>query len=411
MRNRWHTRALAAVILAASALPVALAGVLGDFRTEALPAFRALLDGDVSAFVAAAPVYGGSILPRAPFVWVADLFGAGDVGLFRAAALPCLLAVGALAVWLEARMARAGRPPAERAALVGVLLAAAPVVDLLDAGHPEEALAAVLCVAAVLVAMADRPVAAALAIGAAIAVKPWALIAVGPVLLAAPRARVLIGMGAAAMVGVLYLPLLLLDSGHVVGVTRGVATTDGWIFKPQQIWWPLRTEHAFGAGASGFSGPAWVRSLSHPLILLVAAAVSASAGWQRLQAARGRLAASFEPRDALLLLALVALLRCVLDPWNSVYYVLPCVLALAAWEAMGPRGLPALSAGVLALTWLTFIGLRDTLQWDGLAVAYLAWAVPACVALVVRLAIAPRIATPAAPRLGGPRPAHRPTPL
>ena len=285
-------------------------------------------------------------------------------------------------------MARAGRPLAERAALVGVLLVAAPVVDLLDAGHPEEALAAVLCVAAVLVAIADRPVAAALALGAAIAVKPWALIAIGPVLLAAPRARVLIGLGAAAMVGVLYLPLLLLDSGHVIGVTRGVATTDGWIFKPQQMWWPLRTEHPFG-GVSGFSGPGWLRSVSHPLIVVVAMAISAGAGWQRLRPARGRLAASFEPRDALLLLALVALLRCVLDPWNSVYYVLPCVLALAAWEAMGPRGLPALSAGVLALTWLTFIGLRDVVGWDGLAAAYLVWAVPGCVALAVRLRIVP----------------------
>ena len=77
MRNRWHTRALAVVILAASALPVALARVLGDFSIEALPAFRALLEGDVSGFVAAAPVYGGSILPRAPFVWVAEVFGAG----------------------------------------------------------------------------------------------------------------------------------------------------------------------------------------------------------------------------------------------------------------------------------------------------------------------------------------------
>jgi hypothetical protein len=405
MRNRWHTRALAAGILALSAVPVLLAGVLGDFRTEALPAFRALLDGDVNSFVANAPVYGASILPRAPFVWLADTFGAGDVGLFRAAALPCLLAIGALAVWLEARMARAGRPLLERAALVGVCLAAAPVVDLLDAGHPEEALAAVLCVVAVLVAMADRPVVTALALGAAIAVKPWAVIAVGPVLLAAPRARVLIGMGAGAMVAVLYLPLLLVDSGHVVGISRGVASTNGWIFKPQQVWWPLRTEHVF-AGASGFSGPGWLRSLSHPLIVVVAAGISAAAGWQRLQAARGRIAASFEPRDALLLLALVALVRCVLDPWNSVYYVLPCVLALAAWEAMGPRGLPAVSAGVLALTWLTFIGLRDTLGWDGLAVAYLVWAVPACIAAAVRL----RLVTQRGRRTTRPRRSPTPRP-
>jgi len=101
---------------------------------------------------------------------------------------------------------------------------------------------------------------------------------------------------------------------------------------------------------------------------------------------RARLCAgSITPRDALLLLALVELLRSVMDPWNVLYYVLPCVLALASWEALGPRGLPALSAGVLALSWLSFTGLRGALGWDGLAVAYLAWTVPAVVALAARV--------------------------
>jgi hypothetical protein len=384
MRNRWVIRAIAAAILGASVVPVLVAHVLGDFETEALPAFRALLHGDLTSFVATAPVYGGSLLPRAPFVWVADAFGAGGLGLYKAAALPCLLAVGALAVWLERRMARAGRPLLERAALVGVCLAAAPVLDLLDAGHPEEALAAALCVAAVLVAMGDRPVLTALALGAALAVKPWAVVAVGPVLLAAPRARVAVALGAFATAAAMYLPLLAVNSGQVVDGAHGVATTNGWIFKPQQIWWPLRTEQGFVDGISGFAGPAWVRAWSHPLVVAMALAISAAAGWRRFQLLRGRIAGSVEPRDALLLLAAVGLARCLFDPWNSAYYVLPCVLALAAWEALGPRGLPALSAGVLALTWVSFIGLRDFVSWDGLAAGYLVWAVPALVALTAR---------------------------
>jgi hypothetical protein len=56
-------------------------------------------------------------------------------------------------------------------------------------GHPEELLGAVLCIAAVLVAMRGRAVWAGVLLGLAIANKEWGLVAVGPVLLALPRER------------------------------------------------------------------------------------------------------------------------------------------------------------------------------------------------------------------------------
>ena len=34
--------------------------------------------------------------------------------------------------------------------------------------------------------------------------------------------------------------------------------------------------------------------------------------------------------DPLLLLALLFVLRCVLDPWNTAYYALPAIIALVA---------------------------------------------------------------------------------
>jgi len=48
----------------------------------------------------------------------------------------------------------------------------------------------VLCTAAVLCALNDRPTWAAVLLGLAIPNKEWAVLAVGPVLVALPRARV-----------------------------------------------------------------------------------------------------------------------------------------------------------------------------------------------------------------------------
>ena len=47
-----------------------------------------------------------------------------------------------------------------------------------------------------------------------------------------------------------------------------------------------------------------------------------------------RAAPRFGGEQLLLLLALLLLLRCVLDPWNVVYYELPFLLALLCWEAL-----------------------------------------------------------------------------
>ena len=35
------------------------------------------------------------------------------------------------------------------------------------------------------------------------------------------------------------------------------------------------------------------------------------------------------------LLALVLLLRCLLDTWDIGYYMLPCLIAMLAWDALG----------------------------------------------------------------------------
>ena len=108
-------------------------------------------------------------------------------------ALPCLLAAAALGVWLVAQMRRRTGPARSlaRAVALGVCVANPLTLRALELGHPEELLGGALCVAAVLLAARERPLWAGLALGLAIANKEWALLAVGPVLLALPSRRAL----------------------------------------------------------------------------------------------------------------------------------------------------------------------------------------------------------------------------
>ena len=98
--------------------------------------------------------------------------------------------------------------------------------------------------------------------------------------------------------------------------------------------------------------PPWLPGLTHPLIIAVGLGL-VGALW--LQRRRRTGTGTAGERDALLALALVMLVRCVLDSWDVIYYLLPFVLALLAWEVRGPADRPpvlALSSTVLA--WISF---------------------------------------------------------
>ena len=69
--------------------------------------------------------------------------------------------------------------------MVGLLLLAPAMLDAIRFGHPEEALGAVLCIVAVLLAGENRSTAAGLVLGLAIINKPWGVLALPPALLAA----------------------------------------------------------------------------------------------------------------------------------------------------------------------------------------------------------------------------------
>ena len=242
-------------------------------------------------------------------------------------------------------------------------------------GHPEDLLATAAAVGAILAARGGRTWAAAVLLVLAVVAKQWAVLAILPAALAAPRHGVRIAaagvVGTAVLLGLQMHPSA---SGYHMTIT-----STGALFHPHQLFWPLgipATPEFIEAGHGTTMGPAWLSPLTRPLIIGVGTLV-ALAWWLRTGPGRNR-------DDALLVFALAILLRCLLDPWNLIYYHLPLVVALAAWEARRGRDLPVLSVVVTALCWLSFI-TYDAREGYGPYLAYLAWTIPLAVALGVTL--------------------------
>jgi Glycosyltransferase family 87 len=410
MRRLVRENALCALAAGAASAAMAWLGLYGfawnDYELEAQPAFSALTHGHVSEFLRLAPAYGGSLVERAPFALLPDLWGGGQLAVYRMVAVPCLLAGAALGVWLCAQMRAAGRPALWRAVALGVCVANPLTLQALELGHPEELLGACLCVAAVLLASRDRPVWAGVLLGLAIANKEWAVLAAGPVLLTLPAGRRLRGLASAATVtAVVLAPLALISSSGFTASTRGVASPQDTIFQPWQVWWflgkhgPL-VHGLFDVPKPGYrAGPAWTSTISHPLILLVGLGLAGALWLQRRHRAA---TTTLSERDALLALALVLLARCVLDTWDAVYYALPFLIALIAWEACGESAHPSpvLALASTALAWASFQWLPSHGASPDLQAAFfLAWTLPLGAGLTLRLFASP----PGAHIAGSPR--------
>jgi hypothetical protein len=387
-RVRDHAGALLLGALGAWAMSfVALYGIgWNDYSTEVQPAYDALTSGHVWQFLSLAPGYGGSLELRAPFALLTSLAGGNEDAIYRAVSIPCLVVAALFGVWLLARMRALGRSRLARATAFGLCLGNPVTLYALQYGHAEELLGAVLCVVAVLAAQRGAWAWSALALGLAIANKEWAVLAIGPVLVALPTHRWRTLAAAGALAACFYVPLLAPGwlahaggGGGGAGATAVVASSSaGSIFQPWQLWWFLGShghliEDTFGIVKVGYrAGPGWVQTLTHPLLVAVSVPIT-------LLVARRRGA------DAMLLLALLLALRSALDTWDTVYYPLPFLFALLAWEALGRRRPPVLALAASVAVWLVFIVAPERLSADAQAVLYLVVAVPALAALAVEL--------------------------
>jgi len=382
-----------------------------DFYVEAGPSVTALLNGNLHGFLALAPPYGGSMLLRAPAFALGGLVhlggrtaagngAAGLDGAYRLGALECMAAVAALALCVAGHQRARGRPAPERALLLVVLIVNPASAWAIKLGHPEEMLTAALAVAAVLLASRGRATWAGILLGVAVASKQWGVLAFPLCLAACPGRRVRFTVATAASAALILAPLFLAASAAFVRANQAVTAAPS-IFRPQQLWWTLHLSHVTPVAGGGndllISRPdGVVAAYSHPLIAVLA--TIAGVVWWR----RGRAVA---PLDALLLFSGVMLLRCLLDPWDSIYYHLAFIFALATWEVYARRRAPMFALAASLLVWVDFETLPLYWSSDLVNLAYVAWALPGAVVMVARaLALLP---SGAATSHGGASPAVR----
>jgi hypothetical protein len=408
MRRALRENAPCALLALAGCATLAWLGLYGftwtDYEAETQPSLEALVHGHLARFLSLAPVYGGSLIERAPFALLPGLWGGGALAVYRAVAVPCLLAVAVIAVVLVAAMRAEGKPRLARGLVLALLVANPLSLLALETGHPEELLGGALCLGAILLAAAGevsrrRAFAAGVLLGLAIANKQWALLASGPLLLALPASlRLRCGAAALAVAALIEAPLLLAAGGSYVHASTVAAAPGSGIFQPWQVWWFLGhhggiVHGLFGAVKPGYrTGPGWASSVSHPLVLLVGLAVPALL-WLRRRPAR------LTAPAALLMFALVMVLRCVLDTWDIGYYMVPALFALSAWEARTPGERPPVTALVVTvLAWLSFSWLPDRVSPDVQAATFLAWSLPLAALLAWRLsALVPAAGNTTAP--------------
>jgi hypothetical protein len=301
-----------------------IAARLDDFRREAWPAYRALLAGHPLLFLRRSPAYVGSLVLRAPFALLAGAIGGGWRLCSLITGLPCLVAVPVLGGWLAVRSpgrSPEGSPRGRLRRVSPLVLCALNPIFLVAiiGGHPEDVLGASMCIAALLLAREGKSTATGVLLGLAVINQEWALVAVPVVIAVMPsgarRALVLTGGLSAAV----YAPVLLarLSAAHSAGAAASLGGGTGRLFlSPQLLFW-------LGRGSV-------VVQHAHELIPIAGLAVALA--W-RLRRARGADCGPPGPQQALMLLALVLLLRAALDPWDNLYYHLPFVMAVMASEA------------------------------------------------------------------------------
>jgi glycosyl transferase family 87 len=351
-----------------------------DYRIDAGPSLYPLIHGHPLEAFSHEPAMGWfAIWIRAPFAWLVR--HSSELVQYRTGALVCMLAGAALGVYLALRARGEGRSLLLAATIVALATLSPMSWHALSDGHPEEILGAALCVGAVLIA-ADgrRPIVTGIVLGLALATKQWAILALGPVLLAAPRRRPTIaGIGIAIAAAFAVVPVLAGD--HSLFAPANIARATSSI-KPASIWWPLgQAQHIHllaGWTIEQHVMPQWLANLTHPLIVFTGFALPIG-----YALAGRRTRASLE--DALTLLTLLFLLRCVLDPMTVGYYHVPMLLALLALEATRKRGLPLLTLLANGVLWLIVARLRWGLEPGRVATIYLAWALPMTAYLGLRL--------------------------
>jgi hypothetical protein len=384
VRARIEIACLGLFAVLASAFEAFRPTYVGDYEVDGAPTIHALIQGHLHA---PQPAMGPlSIFLRAPFVWLVR--DGSLLSQYRMGSFACLLVAAAVGVYIAQRVRAAGRSPWLAFGAVAFTVLNPASFHAIANGHPEEIMCAALCVAAVVAGLERRPVlVVGVLLGLAIATKQWAVLAIGPTLIAASSGRIETAVLAIALAAVLTAPLALANMNGFTSSNR--TSADATIgLTPASVWVPLEQKYKVRI----FDGVAprliEKRKLSHaiagrakPLIVLLGLLLPVGYAMRRRRA---------RPEDALLLLALLFALRCALDPLTTAYYTTPLLLALMAYECLYSRGPPLLTTIAGAVIWYLTIHVVWVIEPRTVTAIFLGWMVPLLVYLSVRV-YAPKV--------------------
>ena len=324
-------------------------------------------------FLTLAPAYGGSLVLRAPFAALPALWGGGTLAVYRLAAAPCLLASVAFGVWLVARMRAAGRGRLARCGrALPVRRQPAHVARRSRPGTPRNC-SARCC--------ASWPCS-----------WPWRIGRCGRGSCSGSRSPT--RNGRCSPRDRSCSPCSI--DGPRPSPRRPPSREPS---SPRSCWrtradsprrwapWrriPARSSSRGSCGGSSARMATSSTGSSAPSSPAIARRRGGSARSRTCSSApsscrspRCACAARAADGDALLLLALLLLLRCALDPWNTGYYALPFVFALLVWETRARAEPPALTLAASFAAWAVMQWLPDHASADLQALAFAALAVPA----------------------------------
>jgi hypothetical protein len=171
--------------------------------------------------------------------------------------------------------------------------------------------------------------------------------------------------------------------GFVIAFRHAANTGLGNITSPVSWWFvvakTVRLHFQLGNGYPSkltlYTLPAWVVESSHAFI------VALTAGLAILMCRRTR-----RRDDALLVLGILFLLRCTLDPGDVVYYSVPLVLALLAWETLTrAQSLPFITLLTCVALWVSFDIMLPHAPAPATSLAYLSWTSSLLVYLIRQL--------------------------
>jgi hypothetical protein len=340
-----------------------------DWRVDAQPAVEALARGRLGDYLSAEALMGPfATLIQAPFV---ALSGTSGGAAYPWGVFPCLLIAGFVGLYLSRIAAQRGAGRLAQV-LIAILVLLNPLTfEAIENGHPEEILTAALVVAAVAAAAEERSRRAAVLLGLALASKQWAVVGILPMLMALPAARLRSAALATAVAAILFLPAIVASPSSFLGVQSQAAGT-GQVVTPWSAWYPAATSETEVYVVDGRrfvaeveNAPPLADPLSHPLIVLLAFAAPLAVGLRK--------GVPLSASDAFALLALLALLRCVLDPVDNLYYQAPLLLALIGWDAFTSQSLPLrslLGVGVALLFRHAWHNLSDPVAFNAVYLAF-----------------------------------------